>query len=77
MFQGSAISIPLEDYFREKLMEVKHHCMEWVDKAKKVQDSVHSSNIHLIFPHGLTLLCACDNRSRWILGHLSWIKSMT
>ncbi|XP_063949408.1 chromatin modification-related protein YNG2 isoform X3 [Daucus carota subsp. sativus] len=34
--EGSAISIPLKDYFRETLIEVKHRSVQWVDTAKKV-----------------------------------------
>ncbi|KAK1374392.1 Lysine-specific demethylase rbr-2 [Heracleum sosnowskyi] len=43
--EGSAISIPLGDYFKEKLMEVKYQCVQWVDKAKKV--SVDSGELEL------------------------------
>ncbi|KAL1828382.1 hypothetical protein ACET3Z_006794 [Daucus carota] len=43
--EGSAISIPVGDYFREKLIEVKHRCVQWVDTAKKV--SVDSGELEL------------------------------
>ncbi|CAK9184600.1 unnamed protein product, partial [Ilex paraguariensis] len=33
---GLAISIPPEDYFRQRLTEVRHIGLQWADKAKKV-----------------------------------------
>lgn len=41
VLQGSAISIPLGDHFRQKLAQVKHNGMQWADRAKKVQNIAH------------------------------------
>lgn len=63
MFQGSAISIPSGDHFREKLVEVKYHCMQWVDKAKKVQDIVHQSSITFDISLWFNTWCAFEQVS--------------
>ncbi|XP_057525455.1 lysine-specific demethylase JMJ17 isoform X2 [Amaranthus tricolor] len=34
--EGSAIKVPAEDYFRQKLVEVKQAGMQWAERAKKV-----------------------------------------
>ncbi|GFS37147.1 transcription factor jumonji (jmjC) domain-containing protein [Actinidia rufa] len=36
MDMGLAVSISPEDHFWRKLTDVKHHCTQWADKAKKV-----------------------------------------
>lgn len=34
--EGSAINVPLEDYFKQKLVEVKQAGMQWAEMAKKI-----------------------------------------
>ena len=38
--QGSAIKVPAEDYFRQKLVEVKQAGMQWAERAKKVRHMI-------------------------------------
>ena len=37
MYQGLAINVPPEDYFKQKLEEVKEAGMQWAELAKKVR----------------------------------------
>lgn len=52
VLQGQIISIPTEDYFRQKLTEVGHLGLQWADTAKKVKPTatLTYSQAYLLFP---------------------------
>lgn len=58
VLQGLAIHIPPEDYFRERLTEVRHIGLQWADTAKKVYytATLPYHGMHLFFCICITIL---------------------
>ncbi|XP_012086902.1 lysine-specific demethylase 5B isoform X2 [Jatropha curcas] len=69
--EGLALNIPPEDYFRQKLIELKHIGLQWADRAEKV--ALDSGNLGL--DHVFELLSEGENLPVSLEKELKLLKS--